>query len=271
MNARVHFEPVRVRASGLAELFDCPARWEAKHIKKIYSPSSGAARLGTAIHAGAEAFDLARLNGGSITLDDAAGVAVDVLHGKDEEVNWGTKNPRKLEEIAISLTTKYCYEIAPKYKFLGVELTCEPLVIEDLGIELTGTIDRLYEAENLDLGIGDLKSGVAAVNAYDDCKVSAHGPQMGIYEVLVQNHINKPIKAPALIFGLNAGNTPHTQRFAVGEIHNARVSLLGDDEHMGSLEYASQIIHSGLFYGNPRSMLCSATYCPAHGTCKFKG
>ena len=271
MNARVELPLVRVRASGLAELFDCPARWEAKNIKKIYSPSSGAARLGTAIHAGAEAFDLARLNGGLITLDDAAGVAVDVLHGKDEDVNWGKKNPRKLEEIAIALTTKYCSEISPKYKFLGVELTCEPIPIEDLGIELTGTIDRLYEAADAEIGIADLKSGIAAVNSDLDCKVSAHGPQMGIYEVLAQNEIGKVIKAPALIFGLNAGNQPHTQRIAIGEIRNARGPLLGDDNHQGLLEYASQIIHSGLFYGNPRSMLCSETYCPAHGTCKFKG
>ena len=37
---------VRLRASSLPELFDCPARWEAKHVKNMRLPTSAAAQLG---------------------------------------------------------------------------------------------------------------------------------------------------------------------------------------------------------------------------------
>jgi len=35
---------IPIRASSLAELFDCPARWEAKNLLGMRMPSSGAAR-----------------------------------------------------------------------------------------------------------------------------------------------------------------------------------------------------------------------------------
>lgn len=43
--------PIVIRASSLPELFDCAARWEAKHIKSLRLPSSGNAVLGKAVHA----------------------------------------------------------------------------------------------------------------------------------------------------------------------------------------------------------------------------
>ena len=52
---------------------------------------------------------------------------------------------------------------------------------------------------------------------------------------------------------------------------NARIALVGDDESPCLLQHASTLIHSGSFYGNPKSYLCSAKYCPKHPTCKFKG
>jgi len=71
---------IKIRASSLAELFDCPARWHAKNILKMWMPSNYKARLGTAVHAGAAAFDQARLDGTPITADDAAGALVDALY-----------------------------------------------------------------------------------------------------------------------------------------------------------------------------------------------
>ena len=41
-----------IRASSWADLFDCPARWYAKNVQGLRLPSSGAAALGTAVHAG---------------------------------------------------------------------------------------------------------------------------------------------------------------------------------------------------------------------------
>jgi hypothetical protein len=46
-----------IRASSLPELFDCSARWEAKHILGLRLPSSSNAVLGKAVHAGTALFD----------------------------------------------------------------------------------------------------------------------------------------------------------------------------------------------------------------------
>ena len=79
---------VKVRASSLGELFDCPARWEAKHLLKMRLPTSGAARLGTAVHAGTALYDQSVLDGNPLTADEAAGAVVDTIFGNDEEVDW---------------------------------------------------------------------------------------------------------------------------------------------------------------------------------------
>lgn len=60
-------EMTAIRASSLPELFDCPARWEAKHLCGRRLPRSAAAQLGTAVHAGAAVFDVQRILGSPIT------------------------------------------------------------------------------------------------------------------------------------------------------------------------------------------------------------
>jgi len=47
--------------------------------------------------------------------------------------------------------------------------------------------------------------------------------------------------------------------------------LVGTEQSPGLLEHAAKIVHAGAFYGNPKSVLCSAKYCPRHPVCKFKG
>ena len=81
-------EPILIRASSLAGLFECPARWEAQNIRGLRTPSSGSARLGTAVHTSTALFDTSRMNGTGITPDEAAGAAVDAIHKPDEEVLW---------------------------------------------------------------------------------------------------------------------------------------------------------------------------------------
>ena len=68
-------EPILIRASSLAGLFECPARWEAQNIRGLRTPSSGSARLGTAVHTSTALFDTSRMNGTGITPDEAAGVS----------------------------------------------------------------------------------------------------------------------------------------------------------------------------------------------------
>ena len=261
---------VNIRASSLAELFDCPARWAAKHIDGLRSPRSAAAQLGTAVHAGTAVFDSSRLPGGDpVSADDAAGALVDAIHNPDEDVDWDETAPNEAERIALALHSKYCAEIAPHQVYRGVEVRCEKLELPDLGIALTGTTDRVRETPD-GLGIADLKTGGRAVGADGQVATQGHAVQLGVYELLAEHAMGLVISAPAQIVGMNTGKTPAAQRVGTGEVVDAKAVLIGTDEHPGLLEHASKIIHSGLFFGNSKSVLCSEKYCPAHSICKFK-
>ncbi|RSE88624.1 RecB family exonuclease [Achromobacter denitrificans] len=262
---------IPIRASSLAELFDCPARWEAKNLLGMRMPSSGAARLGTAIHAGTAAFDQAKLDGTPITPDDAAGELIKALYDTEEEVDWEDAQPRDAERIGLALHTRYCAQIAPQQDYVAVELTCDRMEISDLGIALTGTTDRVRRTDSGELGIADLKSGARAVGSDGTVATAGHGPQMGVYEILAQHALGEPITAPAQIVGLQTGKTAAAQRVGTGEISGARDALVGTDDSPGLLQHASRLVHSGSFYGNPKSVLCSGKYCPRHPICKFKG
>jgi RecB family exonuclease len=262
---------VFIRASSLAELFDCPARWEAKYINGMRGPRSAAAQLGTAVHAGTAVFDSSRLPGGSpVTADDAAGALVDAIHRPEEEVDWEDTAPRDAERIALALHTKYCADIAPTQEYHGVEVRCEKLELPELGIALTGTTDRVRKTP-AGLGITDLKTGGKAVGSDGRAVTQGHSTQLGVYELLAEHAMGLSITAPAQIVGMQTGKTAAAQRVGVGQVQDARAALLGTEEEPGLLEHASRLIHSGAFYGNSKSFLCSERYCPAHSVCRFKG
>ena len=263
-------EIITIRASSLSDLMDCPARWAAKHIDKKWMPTSGAAQLGTAVHAGAEVFDKAILAGSPISPNDAAGAVVDAINKPEEEVDWGKQSPSDFERIALSLHSKYCSEIAPTQIYTGIEVTCKRLEISDLGIALTGTTDRIRQTAD-GLGVADLKTGKTAVGSDGIAATGKHALQIGVYELLAEHSTGQQITAPGQIIGMNTANTPAAQRVGTGEVRNAKSLLIGSEGSPGALEIASKIIHSGMFYGNARSQLCSPKFCPIYGACKWKG
>lgn len=262
---------VFIRASSLGELFDCPARWSAKYIDGLRGPRSAAAQLGTAVHAGTAVFDSSRLPGGSpVSVDDAAGALVDAIHHPEEEVDWDDTAPNDAERIALALHTRYCSDIAPRQTYLGVEVKCEKLELPDLGIALTGTTDRVRVTPRGN-GVSDLKTGGKAVGVDGKAVTQGHGVQLGVYELLAEHAMGIPITEAAQIVGMQTAKTAASQRVGLGEVPNARAALVGTDGRPGLLEHASRLIKSGAFYGNPKSFLCSAKYCPAHPICPFKG
>lgn len=270
MNAIIEHPLVFIRASSLGELFDCPARWEAKYIKGMRMPRSAAAQLGTAVHAGTAVFDQSRLPGGSpVSANDAAGALVDAIHHPEEDVDWDDTAPSEAERIALALHTKYCSDIAPKQTYLGVEIKCEKLELPELGIALTGTTDRVRKTPS-GHGISDLKTGGKAVGMDGRANTQGHGTQLGVYELLAEHAMGLEITEPAQIVGMQTGKTAAAQRVGLGEVPDARAALVGTEESPGLLEHASRLLRSGAFYGNPKSWLCSAKYCPAHPTCRFK-
>lgn len=260
---------ITIRASSLGTLFDCPARWAATHIDGKTMPSNGKSMLGRAVHASTAVYDQSTIDCSGITVDEAAGAAVDVIAHPDEEVLWGEDSPTDAEKIAISLHSRYCWKIAPTQRYLAVEARCEQLEISDLGIALSGSVDRIRQVAE-GQAICDLKTGKAAVGSDGTVKVSGHAFQIGVYELLAQHSRGVPITGPAQIIGMNTAKTPAAQRIGTGEIVGARDVLLGDGETPGVLEHASRLIHSGSFFGNPKSMMCHQHYCPIHSTCKFR-
>lgn len=262
---------VRIRASSLSELFDCPRRWSAKHLEGMRLPTSGAAQLGTAVHAGTALFDQSRIVHAGLTIDDCIGQVVDTIYKPETEVDWSDSSPKEAEQIATALHKKYCREISPRFEFADVEAECESLDIPDLGIRLTGTTDRIYQnTETGEYGIADLKTGKAAVGSDGLVKTSGHAAQMAVYELLAEQATGKRIDAPAKIVGLQTAKTEASRRAGIGEINGAKELLVGTEDQPGLLELASVFIKSGNFFGNPRSSLCNPKYCPAYNLCRFR-
>ena len=261
---------VTIRASSLSDLFDCPARWEAKHILGMRMPMGGAAALGKAVHASTAVFDQSTIDSAGITADEAAAAAVDSIHKPDEETVWDEDfQPAAAESIALALHGRYCRDIAPKQVYRAVEVKCDRLEIEDLGIALTGTVDRLHTNDAGD-GITDLKTGKTAVSADGTVSTKGHAYQLGVYELLAHAASGLNISAPAQIIGMQTGKTEKGQRIAIAPVHDARAVLLGDEHQQGLLHTASNIVHSGAFFGNPRSMLCSEKYCARYNKCSYR-
>ena len=261
--------PVTIRASSLGRLFDCPASWAATHLEGKRVPSNGKAMLGKAVHASTAVYDQSIIDGAGITIDEAAGAAVDTIHHPDEEVVWDDDTPQDAEKIALALHAKYCQIIAPVQVYKAVEIRCDGLEITDLGLILTGTTDRVRQTSD-GFSIGDLKTGKAAVGSDGAVKTAGHAYQMGVYELLAEHASGLPITAPAQIIGMNTAKTPASQRIGTGEIAGAREVLLGDGQEPGILAMAANLIHGGQFYGNPKSMMCHEKYCGAFPTCKFR-
>lgn len=262
---------VQIRASALSDFLDCPARAEAKHLLGLRTPSSGAATIGTAIHASAALFDRSTIEGQGLTADETAAAAVDAIHRPNEDVTWDDEEgPKDAEKIAVALHKLYCTEIAPTQDYAAVEVTCERLEITDIGLALTGTTDRIRRVGD-GYGISDLKSGKTAVKADGTVSTKGHGYQIGVYELIAERASGVPITAPGEIIGLQTGKTAKGQRAAKSHgIEGARDVLVGDVDSPGVLEVVAKMVHSGSFPGNPRSMLCGEKYCPIYQKCRFR-
>lgn len=260
-----------IRASSLPGLFDCSSRFEAIQLRGLRSPASGKAVLGKAVHASTAVYDLARLRGDyNLTADEAAGAAVDAIYRPEEDVVWDDGlTPPAAEKIALGLHNLYCAEVSPAMAYMAVEVTCDGLTISDLDLTITGTVDRVYQVGD-DIGIADIKTGARAVAADGTVETAGHAYQLGIYEILASQAIGRPLTAPARVIGLQAGKTAKGQRAAVGQVHGARAALVGDEDVPGVLETAAAIIKSGMFHGNPRSLMCHERYCPIFKTCKYR-
>ena len=256
---------------------DCPSRWEGVNLLGMKSVSGLRATLGTAIHASTAVFDQSRMDGTGITPMEAAGAFIDALRHPRDEVDFRGEDMTitQAERIGLTLHTKYCNEISPRYEFVAVEMATTPLIIDvgdGMEIEVTGTMDRArIIAGEYGVGIGDVKTGKMAVtqdaNGRNVAKTAGHAAQIGTYELLYEHTTGEAITAPGEIIGLSTGAR---QEVGVGQVENARDVLLGADDKPGLIQYAAVMFKSGLFHPNPASQLCSEKYCPRWSRCNYK-
>ena len=262
-------EPIAiVRASSWPELFDCSLRWAAKNLMGIRSPSSGAAQMGTAIHAGTAMFDTRLMQGQQGHSEEAVEATLQALRNPQGEVDWGEDSATEAEGVAIKLTASYCFEVAPHVEHAAVELACEALDVatEHGVVRLTGTTDRIRRHADGSLGIRDLKSGQRAVGADGKAVTKGHHLQTGVYRLMAEHATGQTMSAASEIVGLQ---TTAKTRIGVGVIADDRTPLVGTDEQPGLIQMAAQMLKGGLFPPNPKSNLCSAKYCPFHSRCAY--
>lgn len=264
-------EIVTVRASSWGSLFNCAYAWEGMHLLGIKSPSSPRALLGTAIHASTAAFDSARITGLELSAFDAAEHLVQTLRHPKFDVDWRNSDltPNEAEVAGLTLHTRYCTEISPRYEFVAVELETRPMDIDcgnGVTVRLTGTLDRArVRRQQEGVGIADVKTGGAAVTD-GVAKTKGHAPQIGTYELLYEHTTGKPITAPAEIIGLKTRGKPET---GTGEIIGAKQLMIGTEHYPGLIEFAADMFRTGLFPPNPQSHLCCAKYCPRWAACPY--
>jgi hypothetical protein len=252
-------------------LFDCAYRWEGIHLLGLRNVVGLRAALGTAIHAGTAVFDQARISGDSVTADDAAGVLIDKLRDPENEYDPSRDDLSvgEAEKTGVTLLTKYCFEVSPRYNFVAVEMETKPLDIDcgnGVTVRLTGTMDRArIRKGDHGVGIADLKSGSAAVQK-GVAVTKGHVPQIGTYELLYEHTTGELITDAAEIIGLK---TKGTAEIATGVVKNAKRTMVGAEDQPGLIEFAAEMFKTGRFFPNPKSMLCSEKYCPRWGKCHF--
>ena len=265
----MHPSVFTVRASSWGRLFDCAHAWEGTHILGMRKASGMRALLGTAVHAGTAAYDRARLEGTPCTPDDAAGVLIDELRNPVQDVDL-TQDGLSIDEaerIALTVLVKYCAEVAPKFHYIDVETTLDPLDIDcgqGMTVRLTGTMDRARVAETEGgIVVPDVKTGTAC---WPTAKRSRRPRR-------ADRHLPADVRAneecPHGWLADHRAVHQRTSRRAVSPVFDARRVMVGQADQPGSRTRGRDVPHRP-FSPNPSSVLCSAKYCARWSTCLFR-
>jgi len=258
---------VRIRASSIASIIDCPLRGLSIVLGLVKPlPSTAPAAIGTAVHASTAAFDQAVATGDDVKPDDTAQVAVDLICRPEEDVDWGRVSEKEALRRALGVHTRYCTDVAPRMTYTEIELDLAPfdVNVEGVEIQLTGTLDRVARDDpTMKIGVADIKTGARACSQ----SPGKHKGQLATYELLYENTTGQTCTLPPAILALQ---TSSEYQVDVKTVQNARDSLVGVDEQIGYLQYIARMLKSGDFIGNPSSWLCSEKYCPLHNSCIFK-
>lgn len=263
---------INIRASSLSELFDCPARWEAKHVLNMNKTTSGSARLGTAWHEATACYDIAKINGkkDEQTLDYALYVFEKVIEEeREQEVIWDDGEKESVMSAGSWLVKEYVSQWADKIQYVEIETTHSAIELNDIGLRITGTTDAIVKDSSGSYCVLDKKSGANAVSASGEVEWRKHWMQLGVYEILAGQRMD--INGAPMVLGGQVAKTEKGRRMSIVQLpESPRSRLLGSEEMPGVLHKAAKILNSGNFHGNPNSYLCSKKYCPRHDICIYK-
>lgn len=268
-------DDIFIRASSLSGHPDCGRRSAARVFSPIVRamgyvlremPSSIGASVGTGVHAGAALTLQHKAEHGTLGPADAAiDCAVDTLRAEiSDGIIYDRETPEMntAERQVIRMTECYRAQVAPQIQPLRIEEQLEAEVRP--GLVLTGRADAIAREPGT---IRDLKTGKRMGN---------HNPQIGAYSML----------ARSTGIDINSAAIDHVQRTSIKKPQPDAVTLRlrVADAEIAAVRIINQMAseldafmngrpEQGLlpgdpwaFTANPQSMLCSAKWCPAHGT-----
>ncbi|QPC44028.1 PD-(D/E)XK nuclease family protein [Kaustia mangrovi] len=260
----------RIRSSMLPGYADCARRAAAKQYRdeiqaagyelRSLMPSIGAA-VGTATHAAVEHVLRHKMETGEPgRIGDGVAAAMEALR---EEIAPGAE----WDETTPNLQTAELQVRRLAEAYMPLVADIEPAGIE---MELTAQISPKWELT----GKIDLYTRIAAL---DDLKTGAvrrpYQAQLGSYSILLRSH-GKPVTSVGTTFLPRARKTkpqppPERQHYDRAVCEAAAFATI--KEITRDVEAFAETADPFAFRANPMSLMCSARYCPAHGTefCKL--
>lgn len=270
-------EPTVIRCSALTMYPDCPRRSAARLFRREIeaagfrlrsTPHGIGAAIGTAVHKAAAVTLDEKARSGSLP---PASVATDAaLDGLKEQLGEGevaydtaTHNRNDALRQAIGMAKVYHRIVAPAVEPIIVEERLEAEVSP--GIVLSGQPDVVAREPNR---IRDLKTSVRPGGS--------HAPQIGGYSLLARsNELEIDEAAVDSIKRVAVGKPqpdPVSRPVAIARAETAASNIIRmierDLDTFRHGDAARRVLPGDpwSFAANPQSMLCSAKYCPAHGT-----
>lgn len=274
-------EPRIIRPSSLTTYLDCPRRFAARHLRMdVVSagyelnkplPSTAGAVVGSGVHGGV-AYTLDHWREHGTYGLDADAVEKGILEFRERVTLDGvtyddtTRDANTAEKQITRMTRSYRQEVAPKVQPVLVEERLEADIAA--GWVLSGQLDTLasVRAEGQGERIRDVKSGAVR---------RANGVQYGAYALLFEAH---GYKITGLIEDYIARVKITKEQPPPVEIKIELAAAREDAfETMAAVQRDVALFHERLadpngrpanaaFRPNPGSQLCSAKWCPAHGT-----
>lgn len=270
--------PTIIRCSALSGWPDCPRRGaarlfrreiEAAGYKLRHTMRGIGAAIGTAVHRGAEVALTEKAASGRLPPESVAtDAATETIHEQIREgvtydgTSGATHNRMQAEFQVLVMTLTYHQIIAPQINAVQIEERLEAEI--GPGLILSGQPDIIAREPNK---IRDLKTGL---------RQSSHAPQIGGYSLLARSN-NLPIEQGVIDFIRRVPLSkpqpdPVTTEVRIGQAETAAAAIVGNiTNSLDTFRHgdAQRNIMPGdpwAFIANPSSMLCSAKWCPAHGT-----